>query len=59
MQTKSLAREFAPEIRVNAIAPGAIIWPENSNTLTPEIQEKLLKIPLKSMAIQNTLLKLF
>lgn len=29
MATKSLALELAPEVRVNAIAPGAILWPEN------------------------------
>lgn len=28
MLTKSLARELGPEVRVNAIAPGAILWPE-------------------------------
>lgn len=28
MQTKSLARELGPEIRVNGVAPGAILWPE-------------------------------
>ncbi len=29
MLSKALARELGPEIRVNAIAPGAIMWPEN------------------------------
>ena len=29
MATKSLALELGPEVRVNAVAPGAILWPEN------------------------------
>lgn len=28
MATRSLALELAPQVRVNAIAPGAILWPE-------------------------------
>ena len=28
MLTKSLARELAPDVRCNAIAPGALLWPE-------------------------------
>jgi pteridine reductase len=31
MATKSLALELAPEVRVNAIAPGAILWPDNAD----------------------------
>lgn len=30
--TKSLARELAPEVRVNGVAPGAILWPENPDS---------------------------
>ncbi len=28
MLTRSLARELGPEVRVNGVAPGAILWPE-------------------------------
>jgi len=48
MQTKALAIEFAPKVRVNAIAPGAILWPEADNALSIEQQEKIIaKTPLK------------
>jgi pteridine reductase len=28
MLTRSLARELGPDIRVNGIAPGPVLWPE-------------------------------
>ena len=31
MLTKALAVELAPEVRVNAVAPGAILWPEHNH----------------------------
>ena len=41
LQTQSLAKELAPEIRVNSVAPGAIAWPEGENTLL-ETQKKAI-----------------
>ncbi len=34
MLTYSLARELGPDIRVNGIAPGAILWPEGLDDVT-------------------------
>jgi pteridine reductase len=39
MITMSLARELGPDIRVNGVAPGAILWPEND---MPEHTKKLI-----------------
>jgi pteridine reductase len=42
MLTRSLARELGPEIRVNGIAPGPILWPDTpmDEALKREIIDK-------------------
>lgn len=45
MATQSLALELAPEVRVNAIAPGAILWAENE-TSDAKKEAMLARTPL-------------
>lgn len=46
MLTRALARELAPEIRVNAVAPGAVLWPENDHDRVAQ-QRIVSRTPLK------------
>ena len=40
MLTRSLARELGPEVRVNAIAPGPVLWPEHG--LPEDLQAEIV-----------------
>ncbi|MDH5736348.1 MAG: SDR family oxidoreductase, partial [Gammaproteobacteria bacterium] len=42
MLTQSLAKELGPEIRVNGVAPGAIMWPENNMEQDAKLREEIL-----------------
>jgi pteridine reductase len=44
--TRSLALELAPEIRVNAVAPGAIAWPEDGQFEPAERERIVATTPL-------------
>ena len=42
MLTKTLAKELAPNIRVNGISPGSILWPQDELQLSEK--EKMMMI---------------
>ena len=41
MLTRSLARELGPAVRVNAIAPGPVLWPESG--IDPELRRRIVE----------------
>lgn len=45
MATKSLALELGPDVRVNAVAPGAILWPEDASNAAAR-EAMLARTPL-------------
>lgn len=56
--TRALAVELAPQVRVNAVAPGAVMWPENSELVSAGAAEVTQDFPLAQQAaiIRHTLL---
>ncbi len=49
MLVKSLALELAPEVRVNGIAPGAMLWPSGSGPSEAGLQELQQQVPLQRL----------
>lgn len=54
--TRILAKELAPEIRVNGVSPGAILWPADGNT-DAERQDILKRIALKRLGDPSDIAK--
>lgn len=46
--TRSLARELAPDVRVNGVSPGANIWPEGESVFDEVARQRILHtVPLR------------
>jgi pteridine reductase len=52
MMVKALARDLGPEVRVNGVAPGAILWPEAEMTETAK-REILERTALKRTGVPD------
>jgi pteridine reductase len=48
--TESLARELAPAIRVNAVAPGHVLWAEQGTMTAAQREAEIARVPLQRLA---------
>lgn len=46
MATRALAQELAPDVRVNGVSPGAVLWPESGKSAEDQ-QQTIARTPLQ------------
>ncbi|HAZ79561.1 MAG TPA: pteridine reductase [Porticoccaceae bacterium] len=55
--TKTLAKELGPEVRVNSVAPGAILWPEHESDDIDKQSSVLSKVPMGRLGTEQDIAK--
>lgn len=48
--TESLARELAPRVRVNAVAPGHVLWADQNTMTAAQREAEIARVPMQRLA---------
>jgi len=51
--TKTLAKELGPDVRINSVAPGAILWPEHESDDRAKQDLILSKVPMGRLGTED------
>ncbi|WP_461516551.1 pteridine reductase [Porticoccus sp.] len=58
MMTKALAKELAPHVRVNGIAPGVILWPHSDEQMSEAVKQQVInRVPLQRIGSPTDIAK--
>jgi len=58
MMTKALAKELAPQVRVNGIAPGVILWPHSDEQMSESVKRQVInRVPLQRIGSPTDIAK--
>ena len=55
--TKSMAKDLGPHVRVNSVAPGAILWPEHEQDDVDKQSSVLSKVPMGRLGTESDIAK--
>ena len=55
--TKSMAKDLGPHVRVNSVAPGAILWPEHEQDDADKQSSVLSRVPMGRLGTESDIAK--